>query len=84
MLNVEPNSSPQPTSKTLLDYNVANNIVPENSESVNRNERNSKISEENSIGWEDLKKSLPETDDAGYYNDLQIHAKPRKKVHRLK
>ena len=36
------------------------------------------------VGWEDLKKSLPETDDAGYYDDLQIEAKPRKKAQEQK
>ena len=41
------------------------NSISRNSEKVNSNERNSKISEENGVGWEDLKKSLPETDDAG-------------------
>ena len=63
---------------------ISNHSIPEKSEKVNSNERNSKISEENSIGWEDLKKSLPETDDAGYYDDLQIEAKPPKKAQEQK
>ena len=37
VLNVESNSSPQPTSKTLLDYNVADNILTYNYKNVNKN-----------------------------------------------
>ena len=44
---------------------LQNAIIVKLNKQKNINGQNSKVSEENSIGWEDLKKSLPETDDAG-------------------
>ena len=84
VLNVEPNSSPQPTSKTLLDYNVANNIVPNNSENVNSNERNSKISKEDGINLAKLNEITSTNAVENDYGDLQIEAKPPKKAQEQK
>ena len=72
MLNVDPNSSPQPTSKTLLDYNVANNIVHDNPENVNSNERNSKISKEDGINLAKLNEITSTNAVESDYSDLQI------------
>lgn len=43
MLNVESSDSPQPTSKTPLDYPAANNSITENGENVNPSEKEQEL-----------------------------------------
>lgn len=78
VLNMEHNDSPQPTPKTLLDNNVANNSIPENFENVNTGERNSKKATDKGVTLDDLNTNihvLPEDN-----SDIRVHPPKPKNI----